>query len=325
MRVIFLLLQRTEVMDLAGPLQVFYEANRLGADYRLVTCGAEPEVASEQGPWLARLAPLPEPAADDLVLVPGGPVAATGAMPPAVAAWLRRAARAGAHMGSICTGTFVLGAVGLLDGRACTTHWSRLDELARRFPRARVLRERLFVTDGRLTTSAGVASGIDMALALVEARHGPRLASLAARELVVYLRRDGASRQESVYLDFRGHMDQGVHRVQDWLAAHAEDALTLPRLAGLAHLSVRSLTRKFRHATGLSVHEFATRVRLNRARDLLRDPGLTLEAIAARCGFADARQLRRLWQAAHGEPLSAARARWRAGDAAPPPARAGKA
>lgn len=312
MRVIFLLLQRTEVMDFAGPMQVFYEANRHGADYRIMACGTEPEIHSEQGPWLARLAPLPEPGAGDLVLVPGGPVAASGAAPPAALAWLELAARTGAHIGAICTGAFVLGAIGLLDGRACTTHWSRLDDLAQRFPRAKVLRERLFVTDGRLTTSAGVASGIDMALALVEARHGAHLAALTARELVVYLRRDGASRQESVYLDFRGHLDQGVHRVQDWLAAHAEDDLNLHRLAALANLSVRSLTRKFRHATGLSVHQFATRVRLTRARDLLREPGLKLESIATRCGFADARQLRRLWQAAHGESLSAARARYRA-------------
>ena len=306
---ILLFLPRTEVMDFAGPLQVFHEANRHGADFEVTLAGTETELPTEQGLWLGRLAPLPEPAAGDLVLVPGGPVARRAEGPPALLAWLRRAAGAGAEVGSVCTGAFLLGAAGLLDGRECTTHWSRLDDLAHRFPRARVLAHRLFVTDGPVTTSAGIASGIDMALALVATRHGPRIAALAAREMVVYLRRDGSHRQDSVYLDYRGHLHQGVHQVQDWLAAHPEEPARLADLARLAAMSVRSLTRQFRAATGMSVKQFATRARLARAADLLRDPGLTLEAVAARCGFADARQLRRLWRAAHGEPLSAQRRR----------------
>jgi transcriptional regulator GlxA family with amidase domain len=170
-----------------------------------------------------------------------------------------------------------------------------------------VLANRLFVDDGPITTSAGIASGIDMALALVERRHGPLITAAAAREMVVYLRRDGAHQQESVYLDYRTHLHPGVHRVQDWLIAHPEERATLEDLARLAAMSPRNLTRVFRQATGISIQEFTTRLRLERARDLLHDPGLTIEAIATRCGFESARQLRRLWRQELGTTPSAER------------------
>ncbi len=225
-----------------------------------------------------------------------------GPPPPSLVRWLRAAAAAGARVGSICTGAFVLGRAGLLDGRQCTTHWKRVVELQRAFPRARVVADRLFVRDGNVLTSAGIASGIDMALALVEDDHGPILTARVARELVVYMRRPGGHGQVSIYLDHRTHLSSGVHEVQDHLIAHPERKTTLGDLARVGRMSPRTLTRTFRQATGLSVLEFRTRVRLERARTLLHDPGLTLEAIAERCGFADARQLRRLWKTAYGHP-----------------------
>jgi transcriptional regulator GlxA family with amidase domain len=158
------------------------------------------------------------------------------------------------------------------------------------------------VRDGNVVSSAGIASGIDMALALVEEHHGPLLAARVAREQVVYLRRSGGHGQGSVYLDYRTHLSSGVHEVQDYLIAHSDQKTTLAELARIGRMSPRSLTRSFRRATGLSVLEFKTRVRLERARTLLDDPGQTLELIAERCGFADARHLRRLFKAAFGRP-----------------------
>src|SRR5205085_2241559 len=110
------------------------------------------------------------------------------------------------HIAAICTGAFVLGEAGLLNGRRCTTHWSRLDELHQRFTSATVLINRLFVTDGNVTTSAGIASGIDMTLALIERAYGPLVAAEVARDMVVYIRRDGSESQQSVYLDYRTHL-----------------------------------------------------------------------------------------------------------------------
>ena len=299
-RVIFLLLPELEILDLAGPLQAFHEAVHAGADLQVRLGSPEPRVRTDQGLCLAELEPLPEPAADDLVVVPGMRFAALDAVGPRVLSWLREAHETGAQLASVCTGAFLLGRAGLLDGRQCTTHWSRVEELQRRFPAARVLESRLFVHDGPLTTSAGIASGIDMALALLERRFGPLLVAAVAREMVVYLRRDGSHRQQSVYLDYRTHLHPGVHRVQDWLIANPAERASLAALGRLAALSPRHLTRVFRQATGVSVQEFTTRLRLELARGLLHDPRLTVEGVATRCGFASARQLRRLWKEVHG-------------------------
>lgn len=298
--VVFLLLPGLEILDLAGPLQAFSEAIHAGAALEIRLCSPEPRVRTDQGLWLAELEPLPVPAPDDLVIVPGMRFAAVDAVPAAAIAWLREAYERGAQIASVCTGAFLLGRAGLLDGRPCTTHWSRVEELQRRFPSARVLDNRLFVQDGPVTTSAGIASGIDMALALLERRFGPLLVAAVAREMVVYLRRDGSHRQQSVYLEYRTHLHPGVHRVQDWLTAHPAERATLPDLARRAALSPRHLTRMFRQATGVSIQEFTTRLRLELARNLLHDPRLTVEAVAGRCGFASARQLRRLWKEIYG-------------------------
>ena len=302
-------LPEVEILDLAGPLQAFHEANRVGARFRVHVCGIGPSVRSEQGVTLAELAPLPEPAPDDLVLVPGVRVATMGSEAARAAGWIRRAHDAGARVASVCTGAFVLADAGLLAERQCTTHWSRVDDLARRAPSAQVLRHRLFVRDGRVITSAGIASGIDMALWLIEEACGPLVAAAAAREMVVYLRRDAAHGQRSVYLEYRTHLHAGVHRVQDWLVAHPAEPTTLAQLAQVAAMSPRNLTRAFRRATGITVQEFRSRIRLELAAGLLNDPGLTVEGVARQCGFDSARQLRRLWREAYGESPGAGRGR----------------
>ena len=276
------------MLDLAGPLQAFSEAKR----YRTRLCATRDRIRSHQGVVFADLEPLPDVSADSLVVVPGMPYAETERIERRVTKWLAQAAESGAHIASVCTGAFALGEAGLLDGRRCTTHWSRTKELARRFRKARVLEDRLFVTDGNITTSAGIASGIDMALALIEQTDGPLVAAEVAREMVVYLRRDGSQEQESVYLDFRTHLHPGVHRVQDWIVRNPARHATLFDLADIAGMSSRSLTRTFRRATGISVHEFSTRVRVELAKTLLHEPSLTMEAVAERAGLS-ARQLQR--------------------------------
>jgi len=277
------------MLDLAGPLQAFGEAR---GRYRTRVCSTRRQIRSHQGVLLADLDPLPDVNADTIVVIPGMPYAATHRVERAITRWLIDAARAGAHIASVCTGAFIVGEAGLLDGRRCTTHWSRTAELARRFPTATVLHDRLFVTDGNVTTSAGIASGIDMALAFIEHADGPIVAAEVAREMVVYLRRDGAQEQSSVYLDYRTHLHPGVHRVQDFIVQNPRARATLPELAEVAGMSTRSLTRSFRAATGISVHQFTTRVRLELARSLMHDPGLTADAVAQRAGVS-ARQLRR--------------------------------
>lgn len=290
---IFLLLPEVEILDLAGPLQAFSEVNRERRRYRIRLCATQEKIKGDQGVVFADLEPLPEVTGDALVIVPGMPYAFTQKLERRAVKWLASAAEAGAHVASVCTGAFALGEARLLDGRRCTTHWSRISELARRFPKARVLEDRLWVTDGNITTSAGIASGIDMALALIEQKEGPLVAAEVAREMVVYLRRDGSQEQESVYLDFRTHLNPGVHRVQDWIVRNPNRNATLPELADIAGMSARNLTRTFRSATGISVHQYSTRVKLELAKMLRHDPSLTLDSVARRSGLS-ARQLRRL-------------------------------
>ena len=290
----FLLLPQVEILDLAGPLQAFHEAARSRA-FRIRVCSPWREVTTHQGIVLSRIEPLHDVKADDLVVVPGTPYAATRRVDRDVIRWLQRAVDARAHVASVCTGAFILGEAGLLNGRRCTTHWSRIRELRRRYPLARVVNDRLYITDGSVTTSAGIASGIDMALALIERAYGPLVAVSVAREMVVYLRRDGTHAQESVYLDYRTHMHPGIHRVQDELIQNPSRRIALAELAKIAGMSSRSLTRTFREATGTSVGDFATRVRLELARTLIHDPEMSIDAVALRCGFGSARQLRRLW------------------------------
>jgi len=294
-QVIFLLLPEVEILDLAGPLQAFSEANRARPRYTIRLCSTRERIRTDQGLWLSELEPLPVPAKGDLIVVPGMPYRATQRLDRAAVRWLKRSHEAGAHLASVCTGAFVIGEAGLLDGRPCTTHWSRIDELQQRFPKAQVLTNRLFVTDGEITTSAGIASGIDMALALIERAHGPLAAGEVAREMVVYLRRDGSEPQQSVYLDYRAHLHPGIHRVQDAITQDPAQRRTLDELADIAAMSPRHLTRLFRQTTGISVLDYTTRIRLELARTLMHDPTQTLDAIAAKCGFDSARQFRRVW------------------------------
>ncbi|GAB2960959.1 GlxA family transcriptional regulator [Streptomyces heilongjiangensis] len=306
-RVLVLVLPEVNLLDLGGPVQVFDAAAQLGGGYRLEYVAETDGLRSAQGLRLAGLAPLAtsRATAGDLVLVPGPRLTASDRLvAPAVVRWVRDAHDAGARLASVCTGAVALGEAGLLDGRACTTHWSLTSAMRDRYPRARVREAALYVHDGRISTSAGISAGIDLALSLVERERGPELAAAVARELVLYLRRDGDATQISPFLRHRDHVQPAVHRVQDHLAQHLDTAFTLPELAGVAGLSPRGLTRAFTAATGVTPFAYQRQLRLERARTLLSGTDLTVEAIALRCGFRDARQLRRVVADAFGVPPS---------------------
>jgi transcriptional regulator GlxA family with amidase domain len=308
-RAIFIYFDGCEVLDFAGPLQALHEVNALiDSKYGIMHCGVGPTATTEQGLPLGPLQPLPEPLQDDFVFVPGFPIHT--AQPPVVLdRWIRAAYQEGAHLFAVCTGAFILGRAGLLDGRRCTTHWRRVTELQKTYRGAHVVAERLFVEDGTIITSAGITAGIDMTLDLIEREHGPVIAAKVAREMVVYLRRDGAHRQDSIYLDHRTHLHPGVHVVQDWLIAHPTEACHLPELARLARMSIRNLTRTFQRAAGVSIAEYRSAIRLEYAKTLLSNPDLTIETVAANAGFSSARHLRRLWRDVHRETPSRTRSR----------------
>ncbi|MFC0436700.1 GlxA family transcriptional regulator [Kutzneria buriramensis] len=244
---------------------------------------------------------------DDLILVPGPRLTGPPQVSAAVIDWLRRALAAGTRIAAVCSGAAALGEAGLLDGRRCTTHWELLEPMRARYPAARVQDAVLYVHDGPISTSAGISAGIDLALSLVERDQGPELTAAVARQLVVYLRRSGTSEQVSAFLAHRDHLNSAVHRVQDHVAQHLADPLTLTDLAGVAHLSPRGLSRAFVTTIGITPLKYRQQLRVELARTLLSGTDLTVEAIAARCGFHDARHLRRLFATTHGAPPSAHR------------------
>lgn len=311
-RVVFLIPPGVQLLDLAGPAQVFYAATQLGAPYTLEFCAASPEVRSAQGLTFSQLRTFPEVSPKDLVMVPGFAPEALPYMDSLwrsdALTWLSEGLEVGALVGSVCSGAFILGRAGLLDGRRCTTHWGYTTMLQELYPAANVLDTALFTHDSGVTTSAGIASGIDMALSLVERDQGPLVTARVARELVVYLRRNGTQGQTSIYLEYRTHLHPGVHRVQDWLIEHAAEKVTLADLAAVAKLSARSLTRAFKETTGLTPLQYQQQLRLELAATLMHNPKLTLDEVASRCGFEDARHFRRLWRAQFGTAPSAMRA-----------------
>ena len=295
-RVAFLLVPHLHVLDLAGAAQAFSDAADLGLGYELVYLAETAQVPTAQGLVLQAGTAWPDLDPDDLLVVPGWRGSLFG-RPELIGDRALRLLRdhhaAGGVVASVCAGAAALGRAGLLDGRRCTTHHALQDKLARLYPEARVVGDVLYVVDGRVVTSAGIASGIDMALHLLAVRHGPAVAAKVARSMVVYARRNGDEPQASALLRHRGHLSDSVHRVQDVIDTRYADRLPLSELADLAGVSERTLTRTFSGATGLTPLRYQQELRVERAEHLIGH-GATVEAAARAVGFDDARMLRRL-------------------------------
>jgi transcriptional regulator GlxA family with amidase domain len=295
-RVVFLLVPQVHLLDLAGPAQVFWTAAEYGLRYELHYVAEQAEVPTAQGlPLRAGLRwPRLEPA--DLIVVPGWRAPALSTSGPLSQATLGKLAEhhaAGGTVASVCAGADALGRAGLLDGRRCTTHHQVQDELAQRYPKATVVRDVLYVLDGRVVTSAGIVSGIDLALHLVASRHGPGAAARIAREMVAYARRNGDEPQASAMLRHRSHLSDTVHRVQDLIDARFTQRLSLADLAAGAGVSQRTLTRRFSQVTGMTPLRYQQLLRAEHAEHLIGH-GATVQAAARAAGFEDARMLRRL-------------------------------
>ncbi|MGI8679892.1 MAG: GlxA family transcriptional regulator [Jatrophihabitans sp.] len=294
--VLFVVAPGVHLLDLAGPAQVFSTADDFGAGYEVAYVGEADVVSSHQGIALYAGTAWPDLGPDDVVVVPGWRV---GDGPTPIPLSRETLARIVAHHGgggrvaSVCAGAFALATAGLLNDRRATTHHDVQDELARRFPAVHVVRDVLFVAEGRVLTSAGIASGIDLALHLVASDHGPGLAARTARSMVVYTRRDGSSPQASAMLRHRDHLADVVHRAQDIIDAEFTAPIPLGALAERVAVSQRTLTRLFRQATGTTPMRYQQELRMERA-ERLAFQGWSLDAAARDVGFTDARMLRRL-------------------------------
>ncbi|GAA4861113.1 GlxA family transcriptional regulator [Pseudonocardia benzenivorans] len=292
-RIAFLVYEGVTLLDVAGPAEVFTEANRFGADYRIVLVSPTGEdVRSNLGVTVAVDGAVADEPAPDTYLVAGSGLHVRTSVPPELADAARVPAAGARRVGSICTGAFILAAAGLLDGKRATTHWKVTHELATRYPTCRVEPDAIHVRDGSTYTSAGVTAGIDLALALVEEDHGADLARDVARALVVYMQRSGGQSQFSAPLQGPPPRSPDLRTVTDLVTANPQGRHSLGDLAGHLNVSTRQLSRLFHDELATTPARYVESIRFDMARALL-DQGHTATQAAARAGFPSYESMRR--------------------------------
>ena len=323
--VLFVIASHSLLLDIAGPAEAFRLANLHRAEigqeprFTLRFAGPDPTVQSSVGLALAALEPLPDVLRGPTWVVPvGQPSARIEHITPDINAttrWLNRtlyatlnAADTPHRLLTICSGALLAARAGLLTNRRCTTHHDMQDALCELAPRAQVLRNRVFVIDGAVATSAGITAGIDLALHLIALECGEALASSVADDMVVYLRRSMRDPGQSPFRVHRNHLHAAVHRVQDAIHGDHGREWTMASLALVAHVTERHLLRLFIDHAGVSPLHYLQSIRLERARQSI-EHGSSVTHAAEAAGFSSGLQLRRAWKRQWGgSPRDAARA-----------------
>ncbi|QEC66140.1 helix-turn-helix domain-containing protein [Panacibacter ginsenosidivorans] len=299
-KIAFIIPPTVELLDLAGPVQVFTEAKFYGFDIAIEFYAYQQKPVSTAGLAFGELANYKDARLNegDLLFIPGMDCEYVRSKEfkyeHAYFAWIKECFQKNIIVCSVCNGAFALGEAGLLNNIKCTTHWRRTEELQTRFPAAKVLTDALFVKDGRIRTSAGISAGIDLALSILEDLKGPVFTHKVARGLVVYHRRSNNYQKESIYINYRKHINPMVHKIQDYLIENIANKNNIKLLAKLVDTSPRNLSRVFKEKTGVTILEYLTQLRLENANILLTNTDYTLDYIAAQCGFKTAKQLKRI-------------------------------
>ncbi|MEU7428080.1 DJ-1/PfpI family protein [Streptomyces sp. NPDC040750] len=300
-------------MDVTGPIEVFTTANDFGGRYRVRTVSPDgADVVTAAGTGLrVDLAAAQVQAASDVVVIPGGPewpsLIKDDTLLDAVRALDARSCRTA----SICTGAFLLAAAGLLDGRKATTHWRFADQLALRYSKVSVEADALFVRDGHIMTSAGVSSGIDLSLALVEEHLGADVARAVAKDMVVFMQRPGGQSQFSVRTHTPRARQEMLRRVLDAVAEDPSAPHTLAAMARRAGVSPRHMSRLFHDEMSTTPARYVEQVRMEAAQAMLEDSDDPMGTVARRTGFGSPESLRRAFTRNLGITPGAYRARFR--------------
>jgi transcriptional regulator GlxA family with amidase domain len=309
--VVIIVFDGVKLLDAAGPAEVFAEANRFGANYSLQIASVDGcDVATTIGTKFAVTERISEIASADTVVVAGGDVLIGRPIDPALVEALKTVPARTRRLASVCTGSFILAQAGLLNGRRATTHWQHTRLLASAFPEVGVEPDAIFVRDGDVFTSAGVSSGIDLALALVELDHGPELVRKVARSLVVYLKRAGGQSQFSVLVEADPPPDSSLRPVTDAVSADPGADHSVRKLAARASLSTRQLTRLFQSELRTTPARYVEMVRIDFARAAL-DAGRSVAETARLAGFGSTETLRRVFLTHLGITPKAYRDRFR--------------
>jgi transcriptional regulator GlxA family with amidase domain len=309
--VLVVLFDDVQSLDVSGPVEVFAGAEKhTPGTYRIRTASLDgAPVRTSSGLTLVPDEPLFGTPRPDTLLVPGGQ--GTRSPDPRLTDWLREHGPRARRLVSVCTGAILLAEAGLLDGRRATTHWAYCDKLARDHPAVAVDPAPIYIRDGQVSTSAGVTSGIDLALALVEEDLGRDAALTVARHLVVFLRRPGNQAQFSAQLAAQTAVREPLREVQQWITEHPGGDLGVESLAGRARLSPRHFARAFRAETGMTPGRYVDRVRLEHARRLLEDTADGIEEISRASGYGTPEAMRRAFLKALGAGPAEYRRRFR--------------
>jgi transcriptional regulator GlxA family with amidase domain len=313
-RVVIVAFPRVQTLDVHGPAEVFTTATQLskGDGYAVEV------VATRPGPLpTSSVALYPDRTVDrcggpiDTLVVAGGRGVDEAGRDEHLLAWLKGAAGRANRVTSVCTGAFLLARAGLLDGRRATTHWASCGELARRHPEVEVEADPIFVRDGGVITSAGVTSGMDLALALVEEDLGREVALETARWLVLFLKRPGGQAQFSAQLAAQMADREPLRELQEWLPDNLGEDLSVPGLARRASMSERNFARAFREETGMTPAAYVEVARVESARIALETGTMPVEAIARQAGFGTVETMRRAFRRRLGISPNAYRGRFR--------------
>lgn len=309
--VLIVLFDGVQSLDVTGPLEVFAGAETFrGGSYRIRTASLDGSpVRSSSGLVLVPDQALADTAVPHTLLVPGG--SGTRRPDARLTGWLRVHGPRAERLVSVCTGAALLAEAGLLDGRRATTHWAYCDSLARDHPAVTVDPDPIYVRDGNVSTSAGVTSGIDLALALVEEDLDRDTALTVARHLVVFLRRPGNQAQFSAQLAAQTARRGPLREVQHWISEHPGDDLSVESLAVRARLSPRHFARAFQAETGTTPGRYVERVRLEHARRLLEDTTDGIEEVSRACGYGTPEAMRRAFVKILGSAPAEYRRRFR--------------
>ncbi|MFI9508917.1 GlxA family transcriptional regulator [Nocardia sp. NPDC052566] len=299
-RVGILVFDGVKALDFVGPAEVFVEANQTVPGYEVVLLSADGgDVLTSIGARLAVDGAAADAGRFDTVVIPGSELPPAKFMTPELVAAARHLSARTRRLASICSGACILAELGLLDGRRATTHWKFATDLARRYPAIVVEPDAIFVRDGNLYSSAGVAAGMDLALSLVEEDYGPDIARRVAQLLVVYMQRGGGQSQFSASLAGPAPRSPLVRKVVDLICADPASPHTVQTLATHARVSVRHLTRLFRAELERSPAEYVAFIRFGVARDMLHAGSSVTEA-AMNAGYGSSEALRRAFVAKLG-------------------------
>jgi transcriptional regulator GlxA family with amidase domain len=296
-------------LDVVGPAEVFSTAGAY--DVEIVAPDPAPFFMTNGMQVIPHAAMRDVRGPIDTLMIAGGEGTRKMATEPRVLEWTRDAATRSRRVTSVCSGAFVLGAAGLLDGRRATTHWAWCDTLAQLYPGVEVERDAIFVVDGDIYTSAGVTAGMDLALALVEEDLGADAAREVAQQLVVFLRRPGGQSQFSAQIAAPAAEREPLREVQAYIAANVAADLSVPALAERAAMSPRNFARAFRRETGMTPAGYVESARVEQARIALEGSDAQVESIARHCGFGTVETMRRAFHRRLGVGPAAYRSRFR--------------